>query len=76
MTAQSATIPSTDRSIDPIKITKVAPMTRTNGIAAALATLIALDTDRKFGLNAEITRHSKTKTPMGAKARQFKALAW
>ena len=72
MTAHNATIPSTDRSMEPINITKVAPMTNTNGIAAALATLMALDTDRKFGLNTVITRHSRIKTPTGAKARQFK----
>ena len=52
-------------------MTKVAPITSTTGIADALRILIALETERKFGLKTAMTMHSRKNTPMGASARRF-----
>ncbi len=69
-TAVRATIPSTERSIDPMRMTNVAPMHRTMGIEAELRIRMMLLTVRKLPLNSEIRMKRPTSTASGAHLRQ------
>ena len=69
-TALTATTPSTDKSMLPIRIMKVAPMQSTIGMAAELRSPIRLEIERKFGLKAVIKTHSASSTATGAQLRQ------
>ena len=56
MTAASVSTPSTERSIEPIRMMKVAPRPRTSGIIAAWLMRTKLPKVRKFGLIAAMMR--------------------
>ena len=75
MTADSVSPPSTDRSIDPIRIMNVAPMPRTSGIMAERPIRTKLPKVRKLGLMKVIMMHRSTSTRTGAHdaARQRRA---
>ncbi len=70
ITAVTATTPSTDRSIDPIRMTKVMPMQRISGIAALLARRTKLPIEKKLELKSPIRMHSAISTATGAQVRQ------
>src|SRR5260370_15354548 len=66
-TAPSASMPSTERSTLPNRMTKVAPKASTSGIAAELAIRTKLKKSKKRGLNNPIKRHRTTIARSGAK---------
>ncbi len=66
ITAPRARTPSTERSIEPIRMTKVAPSPRTSGIIAAWQMRTKLEKLRKLGLIAAMMAHSTTSTTTGA----------
>ena len=66
----SVRMPSTERSIEPIRMMKVAPMPSTSGIIAAWLIRTELPSDRKFGLIAAMMTQSATSTASGAQARK------
>ena len=66
ITAPSASTPSTDRSIEPIRMMNVAPSPSTSGIVAAWAIRTKLERLRKLGLIAAIRMQSATSTATGA----------
>ena len=66
ITAESVSTPSTERSIDPIRMMKVAPIPSTNGIIAAWLMRTKLPKLRKFGLMMLMITHSRTSTTTGA----------
>ena len=68
MTAAEVSTPSTERSIEPIRMMKVAPIPSTSGIIAAWLILTALPKLRKFGLIAATMAQSATSTASGAQA--------
>ena len=70
ITAVTATTPSMERSILPIRITNVVPMHNTSGMAAEFNSLSRLPIVRKLPLNRLITRHNTTRTANGAQSRQ------
>ena len=72
LTAPSVSTPSTERSIEPIRMTKVAPRPSTSGIIADWATRTKLPKVRKFGLMAVTTAQSATRTSTGAQGARRK----
>ncbi len=62
-----ASMPSTERSTLPNRMTKVAPKASTSGIAAELAIRTKLKKSKKRGLNNPIKRHRTTSARSGAK---------
>ncbi len=74
LAASSATIivpsdmmPSTERSMLPITMMKVAPIARISGMAAAFATRTRLRSSIKFGLASVRATHRPTRTRAGAR---------
>ncbi len=70
-TAQMAMTPSAERSIDPIRMMKVAPMQMTSGIAAVFIMRTMLLRPKKFGLMRPMRMHRPTRTTTGAQRRQW-----
>ena len=66
MTALSARMPSTERSIEPINMMNVAPTPRTSGIIADCAIRTKFPALRKFGLINVMSAHNRTSTTTGA----------
>ena len=66
ITADSVSTPSTERSIEPIRMMKVAPRPSTSGIIAAWVMRTKLPKVRKFGLIAAMMAQSRTSTTTGA----------
>ena len=68
--AATESVPSTDRSILPIRMTKVSPIASVSGTAAELATRIRLRSSMKLGLAIAISMHNAISTASGARLRQ------
>ena len=68
ITAARVSTPSTDRSIEPIRMMKVSPMPRTSGIAASWLIRTKFPKLRKFRLMEATMTHSRTRTIAGAHA--------
>src|SRR5258708_36560830 len=66
-TAPSASMPSTERSTLPNRMTKVAPKASTSGIAAELAIRTKLKKSKKRGLNNPIRSDRTSSARSGAK---------
>ena len=68
ITAAEVSTPSTERSIEPIRMMKVAPIPSTSGIIAVWLIRTALPKERKFGLITAMMAQSATSTASGAQA--------
>ena len=68
ITAAEVSTPSTERSIEPIRMMKVAPIPSTSGIIAVWLIRTALPKLRKFGLITAMMAQSATSTASGAQA--------
>ncbi len=68
ITAAEVSTPSTERSIEPMRMMKVAPIPSTSGIIADWLIRTALPKERKFGLITAMMAQSATSTASGAQA--------
>ena len=68
-TAQRARTPSTERSILPIRMMKVAPMVSTTGTEAEFSSRARFQGSRNLALKIETNRQRSTSTATGARAR-------
>ena len=66
ITAVRATMPSTERSMLPMRMMKVAPMHSTSGMAAELSRRMKLPRVRKLALNRLMRMQSASSTATGA----------
>ena len=69
ITAQTATTPSIDRSIEPMRMMKVAPTAHQQGRCGGDAHADEICTDRKLGLRTVMMASSSTSTSSGAQRR-------
>ena len=67
-TAAEVSTPSTERSIEPMRMMKVAPIPSTSGIIADWLIRTALPKERKLGLMSAMPAQSASSTASGAQA--------